>query len=618
MAVAGYAGIIGAELFQEGIMGMELRPYQIAARDAVLEQWKTGLRSTLLVLPTGTGKTIVFASIIEQIVRDGGRALILAHRGELLDQAADKLAKATGLGCALEKAESSALDSWFNVVVGSVQTMAKEKRRTGHDFSHIIIDEAHHAISPSYQAIIADFPDAKLLGVTATADRGDKRNLGEVFETLAYEYALPKAIKDGYLVPIKALTIPLSIDLDGVKQAAGDFQVSDLGTAIDPYLEQIADRVKTECATRKTVVFLPLIATSQKFLSMLLARGISAREVNGSSTDRAETLAWFDQAGAGTVLCNAMLLTEGWDCPSADCICVLRPTKIRSLYAQMVGRGTRLFPGKEDLLLLDFLWHSERHELCRPSHLVCDNPDLSKRVSEIMAEESQDGAIDLLDAEEKAESSAAEEREESLRKLLEEQRHRKRALVDPLQYEMSIGEQLENYSPDMKDLRALAPPSTAQLAMLEKFGIFPDDVTCQGHASRLIETVQKRRDAGLTTPKQIRFLEGRGFADVGKWEFSDAKRLIDRIAANSWRVPNGITPKTYVPAGLDFVIQKPLPPLPAGYKIIEEPPTFIHAAKIVDENGKNRGWVKKIDLPIYKREQPQRVVSYSESAGGEI
>lgn len=531
---------------------MELRPYQIEARDAILEQWRTGLRSTLLVLPTGTGKTIVFASVIEEIVRNGGRALILAHRGELLDQAADKLARATGLGCALEKAENSALDSWFNVVVGSVQTMTKENRRAGHDFSHIIVDEAHHAISPSYRAILDDFPEAKVLGVTATADRGDKRNLGEVFETLAYEYALPRAIRDGYLVPIKALTIPLSINLNNVKQTAGDFQASDLGAAIDPYLEQIADRFLTECADRKTVAFLPLIATSQKFLGMLLSRGIEAREVNGESRDRAETLQWFNQARPGAVLLNAMLLTEGWDEPSADCICVLRPTKIRSLYAQMVGRGTRLFPGKEDLLLLDFLWHSERHELIRPAHLVCENPDLSARVAELLAEESQDMPVDLLEAEEKAESSAAAEREESLRRLLDEQRHRRRALVDPLQYEMSIGGQLTGYMPDFSDLRALAPPSTAQLALLEKAGIFPDDVTCQGHASKLIETVRKRRSAGLTTPKQIRFLERQGFRDVGQWHFDNAKRLIDRIAANRWRVPAGIDPSTYTPLDLIY------------------------------------------------------------------
>lgn len=527
---------------------MKLRPYQERARDAVLETWKLGTRSTLIVLPTGTGKTIVFSSIIEQIVRDGGRALILAHRGELLDQAADKLAKTTGLGCAVEKAEESALDSWFNVVVGSVQTMTRANRRKGHDFSHIIIDEAHHAISPSYRAIIDDFQHAKILGVTATADRGDKRNLGEVFDTLAFDYQLPNAIRDGYLVPIKALTIPLSINLDNVKQSAGDFQAADIGTAIDPYLEQIADRFVVDCASRKTVAFLPLIATSQKFCQMLQTRGIEAREVNGESQDRADVLRWFNQAGPGSVICNAMLLCEGWDEPSADCICVLRPTKIRSLYAQMIGRGTRLYPGKQDLLLLDFLWSCERHELCRPVHLVCENPDISRRVADLMAQESQASPVDLMAAEAAAENTATAEREESLRKLLEEQRHRKRALVDPLQYEMSIGsDKIQGWQADPHDLKSMAPPSTPQLAWLEKAGIFPDDIQNQGHATALIETIKKRREMGMTSAKQIRCLERYEFRDVGRWQFEEACRMIDRIAANRWRVPSAINPATYKP-----------------------------------------------------------------------
>lgn len=526
---------------------MNLRPYQQNAKNAVLEHWTAGTRSTLMVLPTGTGKTIVFSSIIEHIVRTGGRVLVLAHREELLQQAADKLAKVTGLGCGVEKAESSAVNSWYNVVVGSVQTMQRENRRDGHDFTHIIVDEAHHAVSPSYRAVIDHFQDAKILGVTATADRGDKRSLGEVFETLAYEYSLPRAIRDGWLCPIRALTIPLQIDLSSCKQSAGDFQPGAVATALDPYLHQIADHIATDAAERKLVCFLPLIATSQKFLSMLRARGINSREVNGESRDRAETLAWFDGAGPGSVLCNAMLLTEGWDCPSVDAICVLRPTKIRSLYAQMVGRGTRIAPGKTDLLLLDFLWHSERHELCRPAHLVCENPDISRRVAEILAEESQAAPVDLLEAEEAAAGTATEEREESLRKLLDEQKRRKRALVDPLQYEMSIDRQAHEYMPPEGDLRALAPPTAAQLTALEKAGIFPDDVTCQGHATKLLDTVAKRRMENLTTPKQIRCLERFGFGNVGTWSFDDAKRMIDRIAGNMWRVPRGIDAAMYSP-----------------------------------------------------------------------
>ena len=184
-------------------------------------------RKHFLVLPTGCGKTIVFAKVTEQCVQNGDRVLILAHRGELLEQAADKIGKSTGLGCATEKAEESCLGSWYRITVGSVQSMMREKRlsRFPEDyFDTIIIDEAHHCISDSYQRVLQHFPEAKVLGVTATPDRGDMKNLGSVFESLAYEYSLPKAIKEGYLSPIKAVTIPLTMDLTGVGTQAGDFK----------------------------------------------------------------------------------------------------------------------------------------------------------------------------------------------------------------------------------------------------------------------------------------------------------------------------------------------------------------------------------------------------------
>jgi superfamily II DNA or RNA helicase len=160
---------------------MELRPYQQQAKEAIQGQWASGNQKTLLVLPTGTGKTIVFNSLAEDCVRDGERVLILAHRGELLDQAADKLSQATGLGCAVEKAESTCLDSWYRVVVGSVQSLMRENRLsqfTPDFFNTIIVDEAHHVLADSYQRVLSHFDRAKVLGVTATSDRGVMRNLG--------------------------------------------------------------------------------------------------------------------------------------------------------------------------------------------------------------------------------------------------------------------------------------------------------------------------------------------------------------------------------------------------------------------------------------------------------
>lgn len=524
---------------------MELRPYQEEAKNAIFEQWKNGIRRTLLVLPTGCGKTIVFAKVTEDCVRHGNRVLVLAHRGELLDQAADKIRKTTGLGCAVEKAEESCQGSWFRIVVGSVQTLMREKRLNQFPedyFNTIIVDEAHHCISDSYQRVLKHFPDANVLGVTATPDRGDMRNLGKYFESLAYEYTLPKAIKEGYLSPIKALTIPLKIDMSGVSVQAGDFKVGDIGTALDPYLESIAEEMKKYCQDKKTVVFLPLVKTSQKFRDILNEHGFQAAEVNGNSQDRAEILRDFE-AGKYNVLCNSMLLTEGWDCPSVDCIVVLRPTKVRSLYCQMVGRGTRLFPGKDHLLLLDFLWNTERHELCHPASLICENAEVAQKMTENL-EDSAGIAIDIEEAEKTASEDVVAQREEALAQRLEEMKHRKKKLVDPLQFEMSIqAEDLSGYVPAFG--WEMAPPSDKQKKTLEKLGILPDQIDNAGKASKLLERLYKRRKEGLTTPKQIRFLEGRGFQHVGTWQFEAARILIDRIAANGWRVPPDIVPQEY-------------------------------------------------------------------------
>lgn len=525
---------------------MELRPYQAEAMDAVIHEWEVAQHQrTLLVLPTGCGKTIVFSKIIENRVRRGNRVLVLAHRGELLDQAADKLLQATGLRCAIEKAENSCLGSWFRVVVGSVQSMMRDKRLhqfPADYFGTIVVDEAHHCLSDGYQRVLGHFDKANVLGVTATPDRGDMRDLGEYFNSLAYEYTLTQAIRDGYLSPIKAQTIPLKLDLTGVGISGGDFKVGDLDNALDPYLHQIASEMLNYCQNRKTVVFLPLVKTSQKFRDILCEVGFRAAEVNGESDCRAQVLKDFD-AGNYNVLCNSMLLTEGWDCPSVDCVIVLRPTKVRSLYSQMVGRGTRLYPGKDHLLLLDFLWHTERHELCHPASLICDNSNVANQMTQNI--EAAGGPVDLMEAEEKAESDVVAQREASLAKQLKEMRGRKRKLVDPLQFEMSIqAEDLSSYVPTFG--WEMGPPSKAQLGALEKRGIFPDEIDNAGKAAMILDRLQKRQNEGLTTPRQIRCLEKYGFQHVGQWPFDAAKKMIDRIAAAGWRgAPNGVNPLTY-------------------------------------------------------------------------
>lgn len=529
-------------------MPVTLRPYQSEAVESVFREWGSGNRRTLLVQATGTGKTIVFAKVAERVAQCGGRVLVLAHRGELLDQAADKIARVTGLSCSVEKAEQTSVGTWERVTVGSVQTLMRDKRldALAHDrFDAVIVDEAHHSLADGYVKVLDHFDTANVLGVTATADRADKRDLGEVFDSIAYEYQLPQAIRDGYLCPIQAQSMPLSLDISGVGMQSGDYAAGQLGDALDPYLDAIADAMADTVSDRRTVVFLPLVRTAKAFAERLSERGLRAAEVDGESDDRAEVLADFE-AGRYDVLCNSMLLTEGWDCPSVDCIVVLRPTRSRSLYAQMVGRGTRLSPktGKDNLLLLDFLWMTGRHELVRPAALFAKTEEVGKCATDVIAQ--ADGPVDLEKTVDDAETDVQTQREEALAQELERARHNKARLVDPLAYEFSICDaDLQNYEPtfawEMRD------PTRGQLDALEHWGVNPDGIESYGHASALLDRLSKRADAHMATPKQVRMLERKGFSHPGTWTFDQAGSMMTRLANNHWMVPYGINPATYVP-----------------------------------------------------------------------
>jgi len=530
---------MGKPQFQE-------RQYQCDAESAVMGEWDKGNTKTLLVLPTGTGKTIVFCKLACEMVRRGYRGLILAHRGELLDQAAKKLEYSTGLKCSLEKAESTCIGEPYRMVVGSVQSMMQPKRLamfTPDYFDFIIVDEAHHALSDSYQRVLGHFADAKVLGVTATPDRGDLRELGEYFQSLAFEYGLPQAIHDGFLCPIKAMTIPLKIDVSGVKQQSGDFQAAALGSALDPYLEAIVEEMKTHCRGRKTVVFTPLIATSKRFVDLLKKGGFRAVEINGKSEDRAEILHDFN-AGKYDVLCNSMLLTEGWDCPTVDCIIPLRLTKIRSLFCQMIGRGTRLSPGKENLLLIDFLWATERLDLCRPACLIAGSEAIATHMTETINESG--GPVDLIEAESNAQGDCVADRENGLVEVLEKMKRKKGKMIDPLQWEMSVlNEDLSGYVPAFGT--ESAPVTDLQKSTLEGMNIFPDNIESSGKAELLIKTIEQRQADGMATPGQIRMLERKKFQHAGQWTFKQAQSMMARLSANNWQTPNGVNAETYEP-----------------------------------------------------------------------
>lgn len=528
---------------------ISLRPYQQKAVESVLSEWDEGRRRTLLVLPTGAGKTVCFASVLKSSLGEGEKALVLAHRGELLFQAADKINDICGVSCALEKGESSAHDSSSSVVLGSVQTLSNASRLASYPrdyFSKIVVDEAHHTMSGSYLKILEHFNKAEVLGCTATPSRADRKSLSGFYDSIAYEYSLAMAIRDGYLCPIKAEMIPLKLDLSNARVCSGDYSADDIGMIIEPYLPLIAEEMKEKCKGRKTVVFLPLVKTSLKFLEVLKSLGMNAEEVNGQSPDREEKLKRFEK-GETDILLNSMLLTEGWDCPSVDCIVVLRPTKIRGLYMQMVGRGTRLHQGKKDLLLLDFLWLAERMDICRPSSLVSSNEKVSRLIDEKV--ENDEEPVDLMEAEEEAQRDAVREREQTLALQLKAMRKKERKLVDPLQFAISLdNEVLMDYEPTFA--WEMEPASDKQMEFLESRGIATDTIQNKGYASMLISRIQNRKALELSTPRQIRLLEKYGFEKVGLWRFEEANRVIAALEKRKWRLPYNFVAKAYRPKSL--------------------------------------------------------------------
>ena len=543
------------------------RPYQQKAAAAIHREWDAGNKKTLVVMPTGTGKTIVFASIVNDQVAEGEHVLILAHREELLQQASDKLKMVTGLETALEKAQNSALDSDKMVVVASVQTLSKQNRLMKYPrdyFGTIIIDEAHHTAAKTYKGILEHFIDAKVLGVTATPDRSDMKSLSDIFDSLAFEYKLPDAIREGYLCKINTKTIPVEVDISKVHINAGDFSAQDLGNVLDLYLDTIADAIVRECQNRKTVIFTPLVRISKRLCNILNKRNFKTAEVNGASADREDVLKGFDN-GEYKALTNAMLLTEGWDCPTVDCIICLRPTKSRSLYAQIVGRGTRLCEGKKNLLVLDFLWLTKKHSLCHPADIFCEDPEVAQKTTDMLADAALTGSnsqenfgspeLGLIEAIEEAQTELDEEKRKALCELekqdtiqrkLQAQRQKPRGLVDPLQYIFSIeAPELNDYQPMFESERQ--EPSDDIIDSISCYGVKGDAIKSQGLAAAILKRLIARRASGMATPKQIRCLESFGFVHVGRWTMQYASSFLNVISSHDWELPNGFDASTLDP-----------------------------------------------------------------------
>lgn len=345
---------------------MQLRDYQQACLSAIKTRYLAGVRRQLICLPTGTGKTVIFSQF-PGFFRMKHRMLVLAHREELLDQAKHKLQQANpDLRVDVEQANRSAgADS--QVVAASVATLGREgsnrlQRLDPEQFHLLVIDEAHHATAETYLRILNHFrvfdeASRKLVvGFTATPKRGDGQGLDRVFQEITFARELAEMIDAGYLSPVAAWRVETSVDLSGIRTRMGDFVTGQLSKAVNTEeRNRLVVRVYQErIQGRKTLCFCVDVTHAQELAAAFNAAGIPTGCVTGEldRETRARNLAKF-HAGETRVLTNCMVLTEGYDEPSVDGIILARPTKSAALYMQMIGRGTRLHPGKEDVSVVD-------------------------------------------------------------------------------------------------------------------------------------------------------------------------------------------------------------------------------------------------------------------------
>lgn len=496
---------------------MKLRPYQQEFIGAVRDAWREHDR-VLGVAATGAGKTILASELMREWP---GNCLFLADAQQLVHQNADKYMTHSGdLFVGVEMAESHALPG-DRVVVATAQSMARRLDKWPRNyFDMLIIDEAHrNTLGAMSKRVLDHFPAAKVLGVTATPWRSDRRQLGEFYQHIAIDIPLPRLIKEGYLSRIVIKSVPLNVDLRKVRTVAGDYNEADLGDAIAPHLEKAAALLLEHAADRRTVAFLPLVATSKEFVAACRRKGLDAIHVDG--TDRAGVEAFA--RGRHQIISNAALLTTGWDQPDVSCVYILRPTKSLSLYQQMVGRGTRIADGKENLLLLDPLFLTEDHTLIKPARLIAKDKAEAKELSEHFDEAAGGGEMDLLETD----AAVRQQRESKLAEKLKERAKRKAKTVDAMEFFLSVGAHAAlEYEPEMK--WEMEPVSAKQREVLERAGFDPDDISCKGKASKILDLLFTRRDLGLATPKQIKWLRQLGHPSPESATFAEASDFMNR------------------------------------------------------------------------------------------
>jgi superfamily II DNA or RNA helicase len=565
---------------------MKLRPYQEEGAQAIIECLKTD-RSTLLVMPPGCGKTQIFVAVAGRL---GLRTLFLAHRDELITQAAHRIEQMLGTDPAIEKAsEHASHDAQY--VVASVQTLRWPRLGTWprDHFGLVVVDESQHAVAKGHRGITSYFESAKVLGVTATPDRLDKLALGEVFDSVAYEYPLPTAVADGWLTRVTARRIRLKeIDLNGVSTRAGDFATNELEARIghEKSLAAIRKAILEYSEGRKTLVYTPMVESACRLMQLLNeARPGCARVVHGETPqeERRETLR-AHAAGEFQFVTSVGILTEGYDSPTVSCIAMARPTKSRALYAQILGRGMRLAEGKSDCLVLDFTGVTNQLGLVSPADALAgkvddetsaalaempwgDEPtDMMKAIDEAKrrviaeAERKRDLLAEHMRREAERKDRAQKARELFDQRLREQREQEQRRQAEKLEREerlrlerqeivgsyrkyIAYGESLarkqvhpenlwelldlpmEEWHELMQDVQPATPGQCRKLE--ERSKVTPIPELTFSAAAALISKLSERYYAGLATPRQLYFLIEKGVGDA-RTTFAEAQVALDK------------------------------------------------------------------------------------------
>lgn len=549
-------------------MIMKLRDYQNRAVEGILKAWEN-CRKVLVVLPTGCGKTIVLAEVIRRLLTERpGHAMVLAHREELVTQAADKIAKVTGFECEIEMGERVVVGMMGEmppVVVSSVQTQnsgnegeERMRRFNPKDYSVLIIDEAHHATSPTYKKSIGWFlennPDCRLLGVTATPDRADELALGSVFEQTAAVYDVADAIRDGWLVPIEQKLVTVgTLDFSKIKVSSGDFTQGELAEVMEDErnLHEVAAPVLEILKDKRAIIFAATVKQAEKLAEIINRGGLRADSINGKTPkdERRQKLQDFRE-GRIQFMVNVGVLTEGFDDAGVEAVVMARPTKSRALYAQMIGRATRpaaeiaaklgeinsdsseatltlrremiAKSSKPSCLVLDFAGNSGRHKLMTAADIL--GGKMPEEVIEAVKAKAKRESVDILTT---LEELKAQHEEIERRKQAEAEKRKGIRAVAP--YCLTKVNPFEIYDMVPVPVKPDEPPrhlSVKQRSLLREAYSVDGDRIPYAPGKQLVDEHFRRKDAGLASYKQTRYLRRLGI--VVPMGFEEAIRAIGR------------------------------------------------------------------------------------------